>query len=104
MDGDAEKTDAATGNGPVDAVFSAVKRIMSLEPKLLSYRIEAVTERADAMGQASLSISLDGISAAGRGANTDVIEASLKAYVNALNRVFQIQEGRQVARAMEGAC
>lgn len=104
MDGDAEKTDAATGNGPVDAVFSAVKRIMSLEPKLLSYRIEAVTERADAMGQASLSISLDGISAAGRGASTDVIEASLKAYVNALNRVFQIQEGRQVARAMEGAC
>ncbi|QTX32394.1 2-isopropylmalate synthase [Aminithiophilus ramosus] len=104
MDGDAEKTDAATGNGPVDAVFSAVKRIMSLEPKLLSYRIEAVTERADAMGQASLSISLDGVSAAGRGASTDVIEASLKAYVNALNRVFQIQEGRQVARAMEGAC
>ena len=104
MDGDAEKTDAATGNGPVDAAFSAVKRLMALEPKLLSYRIEAVTERADAIGQASLSISLDGVSAAGRGASTDVIEASLKAYVNALNRVFQIQEGRQVARAMEGAC
>ena len=104
MDGDAEKTDAATGNGPVDAAFSAVKRLMALEPKLLSSRIEAVTERADAIGQASLSISLDGVSAAGRGASTDVIEASLKAYVNALNRVFQIQEGRQVARAMEGAC
>jgi len=103
MEGETERTDAATGNGPVDAVFSAVKRVTGLEPQLLRYNIEAVTERADAVGQAALVISLDGVSAAGRGASTDVIEASLKAYINALNRLFQICEGRQVARAVEGS-
>lgn len=104
MEGETERTDAATGNGPVDAVFSAVKRVIGLEPQLLRYNIEAVTERTDAVGQASLVISLDDVSAAGRGASTDVIEASLKAYVNALNRIFQIREGRQMAKAVEGPC
>jgi 2-isopropylmalate synthase len=104
MEGETERTDAATGNGPVDAVFSAVKRVIGLEPQLLRYNIEAVTERTDAVGQAALVISLDDVSAAGRGASTDVIEASLKAYVNALNRIFQIREGRQMAKAVEGPC
>jgi len=83
-----EKTDAAVGNGPVDASYKAIKRIVNVNPILKSYRIDATSERSDALGEAVITLQYDSFTVVGRGTSTDVIEASIKAYVNALNRLF----------------
>ncbi len=83
-----EKTDAAVGNGPVDASYRAIRRIVGIEPVLKSYRIEATSERSDALGEAVITLQYDGFTVVGRGTSTDVIEASIKAYINAINRLF----------------
>ena len=89
-------SDAATGNGPVDAAYAALKRLTKLEPILTSYRVQAVSHRSDAVGEAHITLALGEISAQGRGASTDVIEASIKAYVNAINRLHQVAASKGV--------
>jgi len=89
-------SDAATGNGPVDAAYAALKRLTKLEPILTSYRVQAVSHRSDAIGEAHITLALGEISAQGRGASTDVIEASIKAYVNAINRLHQVAASKGV--------
>ncbi len=95
-DGERTVSDAATGNGPVDAAYKAIKRIINIEPELVSYKISAVSERSDAVGEAVVVVKLKGVLAQGRGASTDVIEASIKAYLNAVNRLVQIAEARGI--------
>ncbi|MDR1111375.1 MAG: 2-isopropylmalate synthase [Deltaproteobacteria bacterium] len=92
----AELKDAATGNGPVDAAYSAVKRIIGLDPKLDSFRIAATSERSNAMGEAQVVLSLNGLRAQGNGASTDVIKASVRAYVNAVNRLYSVAAVKEV--------
>ena len=86
-----EKTDAATGNGPVDAAYRAIRRIVGIEPTLENYAIQSVNESTDAVGEARITLDLEGVRANGRGASTDVIEASIKAYVDGINRLFAAQ-------------
>jgi 2-isopropylmalate synthase len=81
-------TDAACGNGPVDAAFKCIARIASLEVKLQDYELKAVTHGADALGEASVKIEIEGQIFAGRAASTDIIEASARAYLNAINRAL----------------
>jgi len=80
-------TDAATGDGPIDAVYRALDRITGLDCELADYSIHAVTGGKDAMGEVSLEIEHEGRKERGRGSSTDVVEASAKAYVSALNRL-----------------
>ncbi|WP_281746451.1 2-isopropylmalate synthase [Thermanaerovibrio acidaminovorans] len=82
-----EHTDAAAGNGPVEAAYRAIDRITGLSPDLKEFRISAVSGSSDSLGEASVEISLEGRAALGRWASTDVIEAAIGAYVNALNRL-----------------
>jgi 2-isopropylmalate synthase len=82
--------DAATGNGPVDAAYLAIKRIIQIEPQLESFRVVAASERSDALGEAQVVLSYKGLRALGRGASTDIIKASVKAYVNAVNRLYSV--------------
>ncbi|MDR0550283.1 MAG: 2-isopropylmalate synthase [Deltaproteobacteria bacterium] len=89
-----ELKDAATGNGPVDAAYLAIKRIIKIEPKVESYRVVAATDRSDALGEAQVVLSYKGLQAQGRGASTDVIKASVKAYVNAVNRLYSVAAAR----------
>ncbi len=96
--GEKEVADAATGNGPVDAAYAAVRRITGLEPELRRWEIRAVTEKADAIGEAQVTLELEGRQVHGRGASTDVIEASLKAYVNAMNRLVQLISAGKMAQ------
>jgi 2-isopropylmalate synthase len=91
-----EFKDAATGNGPVDAAYSAIKRIIGLCPKLDSFKIRATSERSNAMGEAMVIISHSGIKAQGNGASTDVIKASIRAYVNAVNRLYSTAAVREI--------
>ncbi len=81
-------TEAATGDGPVDAAFKAIERAVGISFKLESYNIKAVTEGKDALGEVNVKISTNGSHLAGKGVSTDIIEASVKAYLNAINRAL----------------
>ncbi len=80
------KEEAATGDGPIDAVFNAIDRVTGIQTKLDEYIVHAVTPGRQAMGEVSVQLTIDGKTAIGRGSSTDIIEASAQAYVNALNR------------------
>ena len=81
-------TDAATGSGPVDAVYKAINRIVLVPNSLIEFSVNSVTEGIDAVGEVSIHIEQDGCQYIGRGADTDIIVASAKAYMNALNRLL----------------
>ncbi len=80
--------DASLGDGPIDALYKAIDRIVKLSPKLQEYRISAVTGGRDAQGEVIVSLIIDGIVVAGKGVSTDIIEASARAYLNAINQYF----------------
>jgi 2-isopropylmalate synthase len=85
-------SDAATGNGPVDAVCNAIDRAVHIPAKLVDFNVQSVTEGLDSLGQVSVRVQRDGRIYMGRGTSTDIVVASAKAYVSALNRLLA-QEG-----------
>ena len=81
-------SDAATGTGPVDAVYRSINRISGFSPDLTEFRVDAVTEGIDAQGSVTIRIEdASDQTYSGRGSDTDIIVASAKAYVAALNRM-----------------
>ncbi len=76
------------GDGPVDACYKAIDKIVKTGGKLLDYQIKSVTSGKDALGEVSVKIGSKGAVVSGRGASTDIIEASIKAYVNAINKLL----------------
>jgi 2-isopropylmalate synthase len=86
-------TDAATGTGPVDAVYKAINRIVGVSNKLTEYRVDSVTEGIDAIGDVTIRIEKDANAYIGRGSDTDIMVASAKAYMNALNRLLASSDG-----------
>ncbi len=84
------KTDAATGTGPVDAVYQAINRVINVENELTEFSVKSVTEGIDAVGEVVIRIVSQDSEYVGRGADTDIIVASAKAYMNALNRLLSI--------------
>ena len=78
--------DSCTGNGPVDAVCNAIDRAIGSESKLVDFNVQAVTEGIDSQGTVTIRIEKDGRTYTGRGADTDIIVASAKAYLSAVNR------------------
>ncbi len=80
--------DAALGTGPVDAVYKAINRLVGVSNMLTEFTVKSVTEGIDAIGEVLIRIESDGITYTGRGADTDIIVASAKAYMNALNRLL----------------
>jgi len=85
--------DAALGTGPIDAVYEAINRIMGVPNKLTEFTVKSVTEGIDAIGEVLIRIESDGVTYTGRGASTDIIVASAKAYMNALNRLLAARGG-----------
>jgi 2-isopropylmalate synthase len=81
-------TDAAPGNGPVDAVFACIDRIVGRQGILKDYDLKAVTMGKDALGEAMVRVEIGDAVYSGIGTSPDVIEASARAYVNAYNRFF----------------
>jgi 2-isopropylmalate synthase len=82
--------DAALGTGPVDAVYKAINRIVGVPNTLTEFSVNSVTEGIDAIGEVLIRIESDGVTYTGRGAATDIIVASAKAYMNALNRLLAV--------------
>jgi len=81
-------SDAALGTGPVDAVYRAINRIVGVPNQLTEFSVKSITEGIDAIGEVLIRIDSEGITYTGRGADTDIIVASAKAYMNALNRLL----------------
>ena len=84
-------TDAATGTGPVDAVYKAINRIVQVPNELTEFRVDAVTQGIDALGDVTIRIEREDRAYVGRGSDTDIIVASAKAYMNALNRLLAME-------------
>ena len=80
--------DAATGDGPVDAVFKALERITGIEARLEDYDVRSVSSGKDAQGEVMVEISVMGRRYHGRSVSTDIIEASAHAYLKALDRAW----------------
>jgi 2-isopropylmalate synthase len=87
LEGD-EKTFKATGDGPVDATFNAIKELVPHTVRLQLYQVHAVTEGTDAQAEVTVRLEEDGKSVNGQGADTDTLVASARAYVNALNKLM----------------
>lgn len=80
--------DAAHGDGPIDAVYKAVNRLVGAPVQLTEFQVQAVTSGIDAVGEVTIKIKDNGNVFAGRGASTDIIMAAAKAYMNALNKMY----------------
>ena len=78
---------SSSGDGPVDACFKATDKITNIKAKLQDYRLEAVTSGKDALGEVGLKLKAKGKVVTSRGSSTDIIEASVRAYINALNKI-----------------
>jgi 2-isopropylmalate synthase len=84
---DEVKEGAAIGDGPVDAACRAISEVTKTAAKLARYEIRAVTSGTEAMGEVTVQLEEEGRRVMGRGASTDVIEASAKAFIDGLNKL-----------------
>ncbi|HSU69800.1 MAG TPA: 2-isopropylmalate synthase [Tepidisphaeraceae bacterium] len=82
--------DASVGDGPVDAIYSAIQRLTGVRGSLSDYRIRAVTKGKEALGEVQIELEHNGRKIRGRGVSTDILEASALAYVAAINRLHSL--------------
>jgi 2-isopropylmalate synthase len=82
----------ALGDGPIDATYRAIDALVQVEGDLDEFAVQAITAGMDAVGEVTVRLRHDGALSAGRGADTDIIVAAAKAYVQALNRVAASRE------------
>ena len=85
--GEETHQEAACGDGPVDAAYKAIERAAGVTAELVDYRIRAATSGTEAMGEVVVRVRREGVTVFGRGASTDIIEASAKAFVDGLNKL-----------------
>ncbi len=90
--------DAACGDGPVDACYKTIDRMSGLSAELVDYTLRSVTKGKDALGEVSVRLRHRGIQVAGRGTSTDIIEASAKAYVSAVNKLVSSTNRRSYVK------
>ena len=86
------KNISSTGDGPVDAIFNGLSKLVPHQGKLLLYQVHAVTEGTDAQAEVSVRLAEDGKTVVGLGSDTDTLVASAKAYINALNKLIVKRE------------
>ena len=91
-----EKKAAVMGAGPVDATFKAIKELTGSDSELKQYAVGAITGGTDAQGECTVRLSEDGREVLGQGAHEDIIVASAKAYINALNKMASVKERTRV--------
>ena len=87
LDGEKVVRQAGFGVGPVDAAFNVIASALGVEPHLERYVVNAITGGTDAQGEVTVRITDGAVSSSGRGSDPDVIMASARAYVDALNRL-----------------
>jgi 2-isopropylmalate synthase len=100
VDGEPRKA-TAQGDGPVDAVFRAITELSDTKCELVQYQVKAITGGMDAQGEVTVTISEGGRRVIGHGAHTDILVASARAYVNAINKL-ELQQKRREQDAPRG--
>jgi len=98
-----EKSVKAAGDGPVDAALKTVAKIVRTKSKMLAYEVQAITGGTDAQGEVVVRLMEAGRTVTGRGSDTDIIVASVKAYINALNKLAYLAgKGEKTVEKMCG--
>lgn len=93
LDHNGEKLEAtATGDGMVEAACTAIKQATGIDGRLTDYAVTSVTGGVDALADVALRFEADGMSTPGRGLSTDVVEASARAFLNAINRITRVRD------------
>lgn len=87
---------AVMGDGPVDATFKAIKKLTKMQPKLVNFSIGSITGGTDALGECTVRLEVDGREVLGQGAHSDIIVASAKAFINALNKALNVAQRSQI--------
>ena len=90
--GDSVMEGVCIGDGPIDAAFLAIERITGCHYELDDFQIQAVTEGREAMGQTVVKLRSGGKLYSGKGISTDIVGASIQAYINALNKIVYEEE------------
>ena len=96
IDGEVKKG-AVMGAGPVDATFKAIKELTGSDAELKQFSVGAITGGTDAQGECTVRLSENGRDVIGKGAHEDIIVASAKAYINALNKIASVIERTRVS-------
>jgi 2-isopropylmalate synthase len=99
-DGDGKVEGDAEGNGMIDAAIEAIGRATGISGTVLDFKVSSVTKGGDALGDVVIRLEVDGLKASGRGVSTDVVEASARAYLSAVNKIVRLRE-RPDRRAVE---
>jgi len=86
--GTAEEERTASGDGPVNALFDAIASGVGVRPELVDYTVRAAAGGADAVGEAVVKLRWEGDLSVGRASSTDVLEASARAYLTAVNKIL----------------
>ena len=97
-----ERMDAAVGDGPVDASFRAIERLVNTPFVLENFQIRSVTVGKDALGEAVVKVNYNGRRFQGRGISTDIVKSSVNAYINAVNAIYLAKELEQEFGNQEG--
>ena len=90
------KKAAVMGDGPVDATFKAIKKLTRMEPYLVNFSVGSITGGTDALGECTVRLEYEGHEVLGQGAHSDIIVASAKAYINALNKALDVTQRTRV--------
>ncbi len=90
------KRAAVIGDGPVDATFKAIKKLTGMKPYLVNYSVGSITGGTDALGECTVRLEHDGHEVLGQGSHSDIIVASAKAYINALNKALDVAQRTRV--------
>jgi 2-isopropylmalate synthase len=91
-DGDGKVEGSGSGNGMIDAAIEAIAKATGVTGTITDFHVSSVTSGGDALGDVVIQLDADGIRASGRGVSTDVVEASARAYLAAVNKVVRLQE------------
>ncbi len=90
-----ELTDAAIGTGPVDAIYKAINRVVDIPNDLIEFSVQSVTAGIDAIGEVTIRLRYQDKVYSGGAANTDIIVASARAYIKALNRLYAALQAKE---------
>ena len=87
---------SGSGNGPVDAVFSCIAEVVKFSPKLKLYNINAITPDSDAQGEVAVKLEHFGKEFIGKASDIDIIVASAKSYINAVNKIINFEKNTNI--------
>ena len=99
-DGNGKVEGEGSGNGMIDAAVAAISTATGVAGTVLDFKVSSVTSGGDALGDVVILLESDGVKASGRGVSTDVVEASARAYLSAVNKIVRLRE-RPDPRAVE---